>query len=151
MVKFLCDQMCAKLGHWLRAAGYDTLIIQNSEIDQKIFQKAVTEQRILLTRDKHFQNLDKEHSIVILLHSDSLDLCAQQLKEADLNWLYQPFSRCLHCNTTLQETSEPLTEVPENIRQTIRQFWYCPNCQKTFWLGSHTDHMLKQLKKWQEG
>lgn len=39
MRKFLCDQMCAELGRWLRAAGFDTAIIDTALEDQKILSR----------------------------------------------------------------------------------------------------------------
>ena len=39
--KFLCDKMCAELGRWLRVAGYDTAIIDNSCSDAAILERAV--------------------------------------------------------------------------------------------------------------
>ena len=146
MKKFLCDEMCLELGRWLRAAGYDTVIIDTPIPDKEIFKKATAENRLLLTRDKDFKKFDPKGKIVIYLRSDALDEWAKQLKEEGINWLFHPFSRCLHCNSLLEKTTPPLDL--EHIPKHVKKFWSCPLCGGIFWLGSHTERMEEQLKTW---
>lgn len=134
-MKFLCDQMCGGLGKWLRIAGYDTLIIETSMPDQKIWQMARDEKRTLLTRDTHFLEMGGDH--VIVLQGNTIEECAEELiHKIGIDWLYAPFSRCLICNNGLTAMSGP--------------YWYCLHCHKMYWDGSHTKRMLQQLHKWQE-
>lgn len=148
--KFLCDQMCAELGRWLRTAGYDTAIIETPLEDRKIFERAVKEERLLFTKDRDFNTLDPEGKTIVYLKGNSLDEWTSQLRdEENIHWLYLPFSRCLHCNSLLQKTTKPPVvrkEIPENVKE----FWSCPDCRQIFWLGSHTERMLTKLKGWQE-
>ena len=48
-----CDEMLARLGRWLRAAGYDTAIAEGGMPDTALIARCVTEPRVLLTRDRH--------------------------------------------------------------------------------------------------
>lgn len=135
MKKFLCDQMCGNLGKWLRIAGYDTILADPSWTDREIFELAVKEDRLLLTKDRHFLKIDPERKTTIYLQQDSLDEWAQKLAgEGIVDWLHRPFSRCLHCNASLEEMGAEL--------------WKCPLCQQLFWIGSHTERMLATLKWW---
>jgi hypothetical protein len=148
--KFLCDEMCSELGHWLRSAGYDTLTIDQSCDDQKIFQKAVDEHRRLLTKDKHFKKLDRTGQTIVYLKGESLDEWAEQLrKQEKVDWLHRPFSRCLKCNSVLARTDSS-ENVPELVRQRTKEFWFCSHCNHTYWLGSHTDRMLERLRGWKQ-
>jgi len=148
MKKFLCDQMCVDLGRWLRAAGYDTEIITTSLPDKQVFEKAVREERFLITKDKLFDEIDPEKKTVIYLQGETLDEWAEQLKvEESIDWLTKPFSRCLQCNSPLEKIA--LTDVPEEAPKDVKEFWSCPTCEQIFWLGSHTEHMKEQLKTWQ--
>lgn len=148
-VKFLCDQMCAELGRWLRIAGYDTEIAQAAMPDAEILKIAEKEKRFLLTRDRRFKELDPEGKTIIYLRSEALDNWAKQLKdETEVNWLFSPFSRCLQCNAMLKEIPPPL-ERDETIPKDVSQFWICTNCNHLFWRGSHTDNMERQLEKWE--
>jgi uncharacterized protein len=149
--KFLCDQMCLKLGRWLRAAGYDVSVIDAPLEDQKIFQKAVEEHRRLLTKDKFFKEMDPDGKTVVYLKGSSLDEWAKQLKnEEGVDWLYRPFSRCLKCNCILEKTALS-PDVPDQVRKRTTEFLFCSNCNQTFWLGSHTDRMTENLRGWQLG
>lgn len=150
MTKYLCDQMCLELGKWLRVAGYDTEFIRVPCDDREIFDKAVREERILLTRDRDFLEWDPEKKHLIYFEGEHLEDWVQQLNhEAGINWLLAPFSRCLRCNTLLQKIKEPI-EKTERIPQDIEDFWICPHCSQLFWLGSHTESMERQLKNWQQ-
>lgn len=148
-MKFLCDQMLANLGKWLRAAGYDTEIIETPTEDQKIYQRAVNEQRVLLTRDRTFPTDEK---IVLILQGNSVASCVQELNHVyKLNWLFAPFSRCLKCNSLLVVPDAKIIaeQAPAHTRATLEELWYCPKCRQVYWKGSHTEHMLEQLEKWQ--
>lgn len=134
MEKFLCDLMCVQLGRWLRAAGYDVVIVDASMDDREIFHKAVHERRLLLTRDRFFTELDPDGKTVIYLKGEELGDWAEQLKAKGVDWLFRPFTRCLECNSEFEKTDQV--------------HWFCPSCQQTFWLGSHTENMERQLSEW---
>lgn len=149
--KFLCDKMCAELGRWLRVAGYDTAIIDNSCSDAAILERAVREGRLLLSRDRDFTRLDPEQKASLYLKGESLDGWANQLREElSVDWLFAPFSRCLVCNAVLEEVDPP-PNLPEGVRQSVDHFWSCTECHQVFWRGSHTEHMEERLRAWQPG
>lgn len=146
---FLCDEMCAHLGRWLRAAGYDTVIIETSLDDLTIYKKAIAENRHLLTRDKHFKKIDPENKTIIYLRGEELSGWAIQLKEEiGVNWLYAAFTRCLKCNIALHQVDKPF-RLTENMPKDITDLWKCPECRKLFWKGSHTENMQQQLESWE--
>lgn len=150
-MKFLCDEMLAGLGRWLRAAGYDTAITETQTEDSKILERAIREKRLLLTRDHHFQTMISDGKTVIFLNQNTLEECVHELKrQLNIDWLHDPFSRCLECNAALVKPKPEavLEQVPESIRSATDRFWYCPHCEKVYWKGSHTERMLEQLKTW---
>ncbi len=151
-MRFLCDQMLAGLGKWLRAAGYDTVIIENSEKDKEILEYALKEKRCLLTRDHHFLHMRAPEEAVIFLNGNSIRDCVIELnKRLQIDWLYRPFSRCLVCNTLLEKPDgQMLEDVPLKVREEAKTIWHCTHCQKVFWEGSHTRRMVKQLHLWQK-
>ncbi len=136
--------MCCDLGRWLRTAGYDTAFAEPSESDRNIYEKALKEGRILLTRDRHFKEIDTEGKTVFFLNGETLDEWVEQLRGAGIDWLYRPFSRCLKCNSILEKT----TAKPDEAPQDVDECWLCPSCHQLFWRGSHTERMLGQLRQW---
>lgn len=150
-MKFLCDEMLEGLGRWLRGAGYDTKVITVSVQDREILDIALAEHRLLLTRDRHFLEMKDGIETVIHLNCNTMEDCIKELsRKLNIDWLFRPFSRCLTCNTPFIKPNEKtaLEQVPEDILFTAKPLWYCPACQKVYWEGSHTDHMLKQLQEW---
>lgn len=142
-MKFLCDEMLSGLGRWLRAAGYDTKILEAGTLDEKIKECAETENRLILTCDRRFPPSKR----VIFLSGHSQEEWAKELKDKlKVNWLYRPFSRCLICNAMFTEPD--LQTIEEQAPPNVSQFWYCPHCKKLYWEGSHTEHMIKQLSDW---
>lgn len=151
-MKFLCDQMLVRLGRWLRAAGYDTEIAQEGLSDKKILENARKDNRFLITRDKHFLEMGKADALVIWLNSNDINGCINELStRIKINWLLNPFSRCLECNSPLHElTDEDFVEPPPDVVERGLPVTYCPTCHKTYWPGSHTSRMLSQLKTFME-
>lgn len=150
--RFLCDQMLKRLGRWLRAAGYDTAIIELPLKDEQVLQCAYDEDRLLITRDRHFL-LMKNQERILFLSGNTVEDCVEELtKKAGINWLLHPLTRCLICNSPLSEQlpESVLTSVPKDVRETTNAFKYCEHCQKAYWQGSHIKRMLKKLQDFQD-
>lgn len=148
-MKFICDQMLAQLGRWLRCAGYDTLIVDNGIADSEILEIARKENRRLLTKDKHFLKMKKNGLVIHLTTNSSIDHCVRELNQKlEIDWTLHPFSRCLVCNQLLKEIEkEKITaKVPEGVKKSTTQFWICPDCNRIYWEGSHTEKMRKMLE-----
>ncbi|PIS00743.1 MAG: hypothetical protein COT84_06010 [Chlamydiae bacterium CG10_big_fil_rev_8_21_14_0_10_35_9] len=144
-MKFICDQMLINLGKWLRIAGYDTLIILDGLSDIFIEERAVKEDRYLLTKDKHFLNEGVKK--IVYIKSVRLHSCVEELtQKLEVNWLFNPLSRCLICNTELIEVNQ--SEIPDKLKS-FDEVVKCPHCLKYYWHGSHYKAMVEQLTKWQ--
>lgn len=151
-MKFLCDHMLYRLGKWLRAAGYDTEIVMTPISDHKILSHALLTDRRLITRDRHFLQMKAAIPILLYLKSNDFEACIKELNQKiKINWLYAPFSRCLMCNTLLEQPEpECIEQISFSIRKKKNTFWYCPFCRHIYWEGSHTEHMHHQLQVWHE-
>jgi len=148
--RFLVDEMLQRLGRWLRAAGYDTRIALDAEPDYYLLRRAIEEDRLLLTCDRQLSQYRNAEQRVILLHGSLQDCVRQLTAQLALDWQYRPFSRCLVCNSPLQNASnEQLAAAPDDIQASRDQALYCPHCQQVFWPGSHVKRMRRQLDSWQ--
>ena len=149
-MKFLCDEMLQRLGNWLRAAGYDTLIESDGRSDYELLRHAIDEHRYLITRDQKLMEHRRAPGNVILLSCDNLEECVQSLSEQlAIDWHYHPFMRCTVCNTPLSIASAKQIEtIPENSRKVTSEAFYCPTCDQVYWEGSHVKRMRTQLAQW---
>lgn len=149
-MKFFCDEMLQRLGNWLRAAGYDTLIETDGRSDYEILRQAIDEGRYLITRDRKLMEHRRAAGTVILLPEDTLEACIKSLSEQlPVDWHFNPFMRCTVCNTELQNaTEEQIAALPETLNHRIKQAFYCPSCGQVYWEGSHVKRMRRQLEKW---
>jgi len=150
MKRFICDQMCGEIARWLRVAGYDTILIDTPLADRDIYRMAIEENRFLLTRDRHFQEIDPQGKTVIYFKSEDLDEWAFLLKGYGINWLLDPFSRCIQCNTPFKKIPPP-PQFNDEVPKDVKECWLCPHCNHVFWRGSHTQKMESQLAAWQQG
>lgn len=145
--KFLVDEMLVRLGRWLRAAGYDTLIAHDAESSYYLLRKAIDEGRLLLSKDNDLAQHRSAQGTVILLEGDNLDEHARQISSSTtLNWTHNPFTRCLLCNSTLSETatSELLN------KNSLDEACYCGHCHQVFWDDEHIERMRANLSDWHQ-
>ena len=145
--RLLCDEMLARLGRWLRAAGYDTAIAAEGLGDAAILARARAETRRLLTRDR---GLAVSGDGVLLLAETRLSEQAAELKRGlGIDWLAAPFTRCLLDNTPLRAAAaEEMPRLPEKARGLEGPVRLCPACGRLYWPGSHVRRMRARLELW---
>jgi hypothetical protein len=140
--KFILDVHLGKLAHYLRLLGFDT-IYRNNFSDQELAQISSNERRILLTRDRHLLKRSIiTHGYCIRETAPKKQL-TEVLKRFDLFKSINPFSRCLDCNTFLEEIpKEKISDrLPLKVKEHFDEFVRCPSCDKIFWQGSHYEKM----------
>ena len=145
--------MLQRLGRWLRTAGYDTEIVSDGRRDYELLKQARKEDRVLLTCDKALSEYRDAQKHVVVLNMGSLnDFVAEVSELCNIDWEHKPFSRCINCNSSLQEANLeqrkliPPEVPPEQISQLV---YYCPKCNKVYWDGGHVERMRAQLEHWQ--
>ena len=150
---FLCDHMLIRLGRWLRAAGYDTAIVEAGVSDRELIHRALSEGRLLISRDRKLLEFRHAATTVIVLGANSMAACAEELTaRLGIDWLLRPFTRCLVCNTPLVEASpEFLARVPEPSRASPETVFQCVPCGKVYWQGGHVRRMRRKLGRWRGG
>lgn len=150
--RFYCDEMLGRLARYLRAAGFDTRLAADGAKDAQILREAVVEDRWLVTRDRQILEHKAAIGRVVLLPPGDMDSHAAHLAQRfNLNWLQQPFSRCLVDNSPLDEANmEQLDRVPAESRPHVDSVKTCPCCGRVYWRGSHYRRMKDRLVSWQE-
>jgi len=149
-MRFLCDQMLGTLAKWLRLFGFDTYYA-NSEIDDnKILEIAEKEKRVLISQDKELIIRAKKKKVDFFeIKTTDLD---QQLKLVLNNIDIDEkaiLTRCSLCNSLVEEIDKEdvVDFVPEKVFKNNDKFWFCSKCKKYYWMGSHYDKIISNLKK----
>jgi uncharacterized protein with PIN domain len=152
-VRFLCDEMLARLGRWLRAAGYDTIIAEGGVPDRLLAARCAEEDRVLLTRDRHLFAVARGVARTMLIAGDGIDETALGLRDAlGIDWQHAPFTRCVVDNRPLEPAPPDLAmRVPERSRAAGGPLCVCPACGRLYWPGGHVRRMQQRLTAWQLG
>ena len=147
MLKFIADVHLGKLARNLRLLGFDTYL-DSSLDDNEIINISLTENRIILTRDKQLLNNNRITQGCRIGSSDPREQIREVLTRFDLHNNLKPFSRCMDCNGLIVSVSkESVNEyLPPKTRQYYEEFFRCQVCSKIYWEGSHYDNMKKQIK-----
>lgn len=149
-MKFLCDQMLGNLSRWLRFFGFDTYYIKTNIDDDELLNIAEKDNRIILTRDKELIIRAKKRKLGII-KIDTIDL-DNQLKLVLKNIKIDNdkiLSRCSICNTILRqiEKDDIKNRLPNKIYNNMNDFFFCKNCDKIYWMGSHYDKIINRIIK----
>jgi len=150
--RFLVDRMLGPLCRYLRFMGYDAESANaysegNKKEDTVLLERAFREDRLLLTKDRELASRGKEYAVLIL----DEDVIAQ-VRQLTRIGLIEPelrLTRCSICNTYLRRaTKEEIenTGYAPDKRDGLNFFW-CPNCQKLYWMGSHGKNLEKRIMK----
>lgn len=147
-LRFLCDEMLAGLGRWLRVAGYDTAIAERGCPDRDLVAQACREERILLTRDRRLVEIRRARDRTLVLAADGIDTCAAELsRRLTLDWTRSPLSRCTLCNTKLQLADRRMqARLPPGVGQSGAPVTVCPTCGRLYWEGSHVRRIRQRLE-----
>jgi uncharacterized protein len=142
---FIADVMVGKLARWLRVLGFDVLYSNKYE-DDEIIRISDMENRLILTRDVQLAARRSPRQTVFIESGDYKEQVQQVIGSLNLKD-FKAFSRCLRCNTRLEEVDKETAfdRVPPFVYLTQERFARCPSCERIYWHGTHTQEMLKQI------
>ncbi len=146
-LRFLLDVHVGRLAAYLRMAGFDALY-GNQASDAELASTVAREGRVLLTRDRFLLMRTSVERGYWVRSTEPKQQLLEVVKRFDLAGSMRPFTRCMDCNTLLEEASRE--SVWERLPPKIRDkdvFRVCPNCQRVYWQGSHHERM-SQLLRW---
>ncbi|WP_297508622.1 Mut7-C RNAse domain-containing protein [Thermococcus sp.] len=149
-MKFIADMMLGRLARWLRLYGYDTLY--GIEDDGEIIRVALSEYRIILTRDSGLaERAEKLGVKVFILSSNSLEDQVKELKSLGVEFgeLFPANARCPKCNGPIRPVPKDTVKgkVPPKVYEKYDEFYVCENCGQIYWPGRQWEEMLKMDRK----
>lgn len=143
-IRFILDCHLAKLAHYLRMLGFDSLH-QNHYEDPEIAEIAVCEKRIVLSRDRRLLMRRNITHGRYVRNTEPLKQLQEIVDWLDLFSSMKPFTRCINCNGLLHEANKDsiADQIKADTRQYYQQFWQCDECRQIYWKGSHYHKMEK--------
>ena len=143
--RFLLDVHVGRLAAYLRMAGFDALYGKQTS-DAELADIVAHEGRVLLTRDRYVlmrTAVERGYWVRSTVPKQQL---LEVVKRFDLVGSLRPFTRCLACNSVLEEASRDsvMERLPPKIRG-MGAFHICPSCQRVYWEGSHHKRMSTLL------
>jgi uncharacterized protein with PIN domain len=146
---FAAERTLGKLARWLRLLGFDTVF--ENEIESNRFLQRIRPGTILLTRTRQVQEaLGASQRFVFIESNDPRKQVRQVVDELGIEKQdTRPFSRCLDCNVAIEniEKDKIYGQVPDYIWENNTTFQYCPECNKIYWPGSHTERSLERIEE----
>ena len=139
--RFVLDVHLGRLAAYLRMAGFDS-IYSNKASDDELAEIVASEERVLLTRDRHLlmrTAVERGYWVRSIVPKQQL---LEVVKRFDLVGSMQPFTRCLVCNTVLEESDREsvLRQLPPKTKEQDI-FQVCPGCRRVYWEGTHYERM----------
>jgi uncharacterized protein with PIN domain len=144
--KFILDVHLGKLAKYLRMIGFDTLYENNYE-DNFIIKTALTDHRIILTRDLGIlKNKLVTHGYFIR-SIRPMEQLEEVISRFDLRKNIHPLNRCMKCNGSIEIIKKEKIEhqLKPKTRKYFSQFFQCSTCKKIYWEGSHYKKIIKQI------
>jgi len=144
---FLFDRMLGKLCRRMRLLGFDSKLNPESE-QGRFLINAGRENRLAVTLSR--RKTDRPGNPPIILRSRGVDQQVIELLEAlDQAPRLRPFTRCLECNTVLEDLpgEDAPDMVPQGIIENFEEFKVCPDCRRVYWKGSHFEAMSRTIDK----
>jgi uncharacterized protein with PIN domain len=149
---FIVDRMLGTLSRYLRFMGYDTISANslregNRKEDTLLLTRAEKEGRILLTRDRELARRGGERAV--LIHDENVIPQVRQLARLGLIEPELRMNRCSLCNAVLRPARQDEicgTSYAPAKKESLEFFW-CKNCRKLYWMGSHGSSLSRRLKE----
>ncbi len=141
-MKFVCDFMLGRLARWMRLLGYDTEFLKETDYN-KLIVYAEKEGRTIITRNSRL----KDFKNVIFIKEEKIEKQLQII--LTLFPETNPLTRCSICNTLIEKIGKEdvYGKVPEYVYDTQNNFYFCPECKKIYWEGTHIELMREFLKR----
>ncbi|MGQ9798590.1 MAG: Mut7-C RNAse domain-containing protein [Ignavibacterium sp.] len=146
--KFICDVHLGKLARNLRMFGID-VYYKNYLNDEEIVKISLAEKRTILTRDTGLLKRSEVTHGYFVRNDEPEKQTAEVISRFSLMKIIKPFTLCLDCGSKLVKINKKdiLHLIPENVKQIQNKFFYCVNCKKIFWAGSHLNNMTLFIKE----
>jgi uncharacterized protein with PIN domain/sulfur carrier protein ThiS len=145
---FVVDCHLGRLAAFLRMLGFDTWY-RTAATDDLLATVAATQRRILLTRDRGLLKRSVVRRGAFVRSDRPIEQLVEVARRFRLVDRWQPFGRCIRCNTPLVTATrdEVLDRLQPLTRIYYDDFRRCPGCDAVYWKGSHHARMERLVER----
>ncbi len=150
--RFLVDRMLGTLCRYLRFMGYDAVSANafetgNKKEDTMLLLQARDEGRILLTKDRELARRGGDTAFLVR-DDDVMDQVGVLARQGMIEPVIR-MTRCSLCNKPLRpaRTREIEKSAYAPGERDGYDFFWCPDCKKLYWMGSHGRNLDKRIKE----
>jgi uncharacterized protein len=147
VTRFVADAMLGRLARWLRAVGCDCVQLPLHAPDAELVALARSEDRVLLTRDRHLLRELRPPRWLEITSDEPLEQLRAVVARFGIAKPATYFTRCMVDNTPLHEVAltDVVDRVPPGAREVPGPFRECTACRRVYWRGSHARRMERIL------
>jgi len=145
--RFVLDVHLGKLARQLRMLGFDS-VYQNNYKDPALADISSRQKRVLLTCDRQLLMRNQVIYGYLVRARQTQQQLAEILSRFNLYNQIKPFTRCMHCNNTIQpvEKQAITSQLPADTIKYYDEFFQCTACSKIYWKGSHYLKMKEKIE-----
>jgi len=145
--RFLADEMNGDIAKWLRIMGFDCKYLTGRDLDDRLVEICLREDRVLLTSDRelYLKAVGRGVKAILTIGGDRKEKLRKIIKSMGLEDLVFKAYRCPMCNSLLDrvESSKVRDRLPRGVAERHRFVWLCPSCGKVYWEGTHWSNILR--------
>jgi uncharacterized protein with PIN domain len=130
-VRFIVDVDLQDTARLTRMLGFDTVFNPTYRISD-IIEVSRQEKRIVLTMRKELLKSKSATRVVQVSSGTTIDQVKGVMDDLDIKDRVKPFSRCLRCNTRLEDRQikESLHRILPETKRIFEQYLLCRSCRK---------------------
>jgi hypothetical protein len=146
--KFIADINLGHIVKYMRILGFDSYYDPFLS-PHEIIEISKRENRIILTQSRKLLKFKAVTHGVFIRPGTPTDQVKQIIDTLDIKDSIQLFSRCLRCNSLLENVTKEkiLDRIPPKTKEICDQYVECQFCNKIYWKGTHFIHMKKALRQ----
>ena len=149
--KFLCDEMNGDIARWLRIMGFDCVYIIGHNLDNKLIEQCIKEERVLITSDVELSIRASNRGINCILTTGLTreEKLRKIISLYDLSPYIGKEFRSPKCNKLLEKIRpiKVYDKLPKYVAENYNYVWLCSGCGKIYWEGSHWKNINRYIKR----
>ncbi len=146
--KFLADINLGNIVKYMRVLGLD-LYYDSLLSTREIIEISKRENRVILTKNRKLLKFKDVSHVIFIRPGTTTEQIRLIIDYLDIKDNIKPFSRCLRCNTLLNNVLKEkiLDRIPPKTKEFCDEYVQCKSCDKIYWKGTQFINMKKVVKQ----